>query len=87
MVALALLGSAIVLEASFGVLSIASDLRYHLWPMVATALATIVLFAEARWSRRALTSTAMVLALAIVPAAVARFVLPAPATSYAAMLR
>jgi hypothetical protein len=85
--ALALLGSAIVLEASFGVLSIASDLRYHLWPMVATALATIVLSAEARWSRRALAGTAMVLALAIVPAMVARLVLPAPATSYAAMLR
>lgn len=85
--ALALLGSALLLEASFAVLSIASDLRYHLWPMVATALATILLCAEARWSRRAVIGTGIALALAIVPATVARLVLPAPATSYSAMLR
>ncbi|MEX6820727.1 hypothetical protein AB2C74_34035, partial [Pseudomonas aeruginosa] len=32
--ATALLVSALALEASFAVLSIASDLRYHLWPMI-----------------------------------------------------
>lgn len=85
--ALALLASALVLEASFSVLSIASDLRYHLWPMVATALATIVLWSEARWSRRAVLATGVALALVIVPGGVARLLLPAPATSYAAMLR
>lgn len=85
--ALALLGSALVLEASFAVLSIASDLRYHLWPMVATALATILLRAEARWTRRALLGTALVLSVAILPAVIARLTLPASATSYAAMLR
>ncbi|WP_051124682.1 hypothetical protein [Sphingomonas sp. PAMC 26605] len=85
--AIALLASAIALEASFSVLSIASDLRYHLWPMVATALAAVVLTADARWSRRALAGTGIALALVIVPGAVARCVLPAPATTYFAMLR
>ena len=41
--ALALLASALTLEASFLVISIASDLRYHLWPMAASALALILL--------------------------------------------
>jgi hypothetical protein len=36
---LALAGSAIVQTASFAVVSIASDLRYHLWLMIATMLA------------------------------------------------
>ncbi|WP_241659562.1 hypothetical protein [Sphingomonas glacialis] len=85
--ALALLASAIVLEASFSVLSIASDLRYHLWPMAATALATIVLWSEARWSRQAVLGTGVALALVILPGGVARLRLPAPPTSYAAMLR
>lgn len=85
--ALALLGSAIALEASFAVLSIASDLRYHLWPMVATALATIVLAAEARWSPRAIGATGLALAAVIIPGTIARLALPAPATSYAEMLR
>ena len=40
-VALALLSSALALEASFAILSIASDLRYHLWPMLATARAAL----------------------------------------------
>ena len=40
---LALLASALALEASFAVLSIASDLRYHLWPMLATALGVVLL--------------------------------------------
>lgn len=86
-VALALLASAVVLEASFTVLSIASDLRYHLWPMVATALATILLWAQARWSRRAVLWTGVALALVIVPGTVARLILPAAPTSYAALLR
>ena len=42
-VALALLASAVTLEASFLVISIASDLRYHLWSMTASALGFILL--------------------------------------------
>ena len=41
--ALALVGSAVALEASFLVISISSDLRYHLWPMTASALSLILL--------------------------------------------
>ncbi len=40
--AMALFVSALCQEASFAVLSISSDLRYHLWPMLATALACII---------------------------------------------
>jgi hypothetical protein len=41
--ALALLASVLMLEASFLIISIASDLRYHLWSMTASALALILL--------------------------------------------
>lgn len=41
--ALALAGSAVGMEASLLVVSIAADLRYHLWPMAASALALILL--------------------------------------------
>ncbi|WP_239016870.1 hypothetical protein [Sphingomonas ginkgonis] len=40
--ALALAGSALGLEASFLLVSISSDLRYHLWPMFAAALALLL---------------------------------------------
>jgi hypothetical protein len=49
--ALALAASAIGLEASFLVVSIASDLRYHLWSMAASALAWILLAGTVRPSR------------------------------------
>jgi len=41
--ALALIASALILELSFLAISIASDLRYHLWPITASALALILL--------------------------------------------
>ncbi|MEG3174672.1 hypothetical protein U1872_00405 [Sphingomonas sp. RB3P16] len=82
----ALLVSAIALEASFLLLSIASDLRYHLWPMIATALATVLLCADARWSRRALLATGGALAVVIAAGTVARVMLPAPPISYQALL-
>ena len=50
--ALALVASALLLEASFLVISIASDLRYHLWSMTASALALILLSDSGRASRR-----------------------------------
>lgn len=40
---IALLTSALSLEASFLAVSIAADLRYHLWPMVASAIALALL--------------------------------------------
>ncbi|WP_028966637.1 hypothetical protein [Sphingomonas phyllosphaerae] len=80
--ALGLLASALALEASFAAISIAADVRYHLWPMIATALAAILL---ARLpSRRAITAAAVLL---LAPAIVARAILPAPPQEYDALLR
>ncbi|WP_341203680.1 hypothetical protein [uncultured Sphingomonas sp.] len=85
--ALALLVSAITLELSFGVLSIASDLRYHLWPMVATALATVLLWGDWRQSKRAGRIGGLALAVVLVAGTVARLTLPTPPTSYRDLLR
>ncbi|WP_447415080.1 hypothetical protein, partial [Clostridium perfringens] len=46
--AAALFVSALALEGSFAMLSIASDLRYHLWSMVATAIGCVLL-GRMRW--------------------------------------
>jgi hypothetical protein len=61
--ALALVVSALSLEASFVAISIASDLRYHLWPMTASALALILLSDDLRLRRgeRRFGITAMLL--------------------------
>ncbi len=83
--ALALLVSALTLEASFGVLSIASDLRYHLWPMIATALA-IVLLADRAPPRKTLAIGATALAITICGGLAARLTLPTPPQTYAGML-
>ena len=79
--AAALLASAIALEASFVAVSIASDLRYHLWPMIATALAALLL-ADRPVPRRAFVPLAVV----VVTATLARFALPAPPQDYAALI-
>ncbi|MGU3390247.1 hypothetical protein [Sphingomonas sp. M1A8_2b] len=83
--ALALLVSAVALEASFGVLSIASDLRYHLWSMIATALAVVVL-ADGSPPRKPLAIGTAVLAIVIVGGLAARLTLPLPPQTYAGML-
>ena len=84
--ALALLGSALCLEASFAVLSIASDLRYHLWPMIATALASALLLAEGGVPGRMGLIGGIALALVVGAGLVARVVLPLPPQSYVGML-
>lgn len=84
--AAALLVSALMLESSFAVLSIASDLRYHLWPMVATALASVLLRADAPWPRRALIAGGAALALVIGTGVAARLLLPPAPAGYAAQL-
>lgn len=84
---LALLVSALALEASFAVLSIASDLRYHLWPMLATALACILLRVEAPWPRRTVLIGGGIVALVVASGIAARVLLPAPPTSYHALLQ
>lgn len=79
--AAALLASAIALEASFVAVSIASDLRYHLWPMIATALAGVLL-ADRAVPRRAFVPLAVV----VVTATLARLALPTPPQDYAALI-
>jgi len=49
---LALAASALCMSASFALVSIASDLRYHLWSMVAAALALILLIDTRALDRR-----------------------------------
>jgi hypothetical protein len=79
--ALALLVSALALEASFLAISIASDLRYHLWSMTASALALILLSDDLRLSRRGLVAGAAVLLLIAAGGILARAsLLPAPDT-------
>ncbi len=84
--ALAVLVSALMLEASFACISIASDVRYHLWSMVATALATVLLTAEGRWPRRSLLIGGAALALVVGAGVVARLMLPPAPTGYRAQL-
>lgn len=84
--ALALLVSAVALEASFAAISIAADLRYHLWPMIAAALGFVLLWSEARPSRRVLQVGGGILLLVIASGIAARAILPPAPSNYAAML-
>lgn len=81
--ALALIASALGLEASFALVSIASDLRYHLWPMLATAIAAVLL-----WRGRVPVPRAALIALMLVIAVgtAARATLPAMPHDYAALI-
>ncbi|UAK24455.1 hypothetical protein [Sphingomonas nostoxanthinifaciens] len=67
--AFALALTAACMSASFAVVSIASDLRYHLWSMVAAALALILMVdARALDIRRARIAGAVVVALGVIAA-------------------
>ncbi|WP_277982344.1 hypothetical protein [Sphingomonas faeni] len=83
--ATALLVSALALEASFAVLSIASDLRYHLWPMIATAVA-VVLLADRAPPRHIARAGIVILLLVLASGGGARVLLPPPPQTYAGML-
>jgi len=84
--ALALMISALALEASFVAISIAADLRYHLWPMIAAALGVILLIGEARPTRHMLIASIAALALVIAGGIAARAILPPAPSNYPAML-
>lgn len=84
--ALALAVSALALEASFAVVSIASDLRYHLWPMMAAALMAVLLAAERPLPRRALLAGCLVLLLVSGAGIAARLSLPQSPGTYRGML-
>jgi hypothetical protein len=62
--------SAACMSASFAVVSIASDLRYHLWSMVAAALALVLLAgARAIERRRGTIAGGALIALAVIASA------------------
>lgn len=83
-VARALFASALVGEASFAVVSIASDLRYHLWMMIAAAIGVVIGWPA--FDRRRLRIGVALVGLLCVPAIAARVMLPAPPLTYAGML-
>ena len=86
-VALALLLSSLALEVSFVAISIAADLRYHLWPMMAAGLGAVLLAAEARPPRRVLVASILGLSLVVASGLAARAILPPAPSGYPEMLK
>jgi hypothetical protein len=84
--ALALLASAITLEASFLLISIASDLRYHLWSMAASALALILIADNLAMKRSAWIAATMLLGLVIAGGLFTRATLPRAPDTYQGMI-
>jgi hypothetical protein len=84
--ALAILASAITLEASFLVISIASDLRYHLWPMTASPLALVLLSDDIQLKRLEWIGAIGVLALLVGGGLLTRSTLPTAPDSYEGMV-
>ena len=80
----ALFVSALAGGASVAVVSIASDLRYHLWMMIATAIGLVIGWPA--FDRRRLRIGLALMALPCIPAIVARIALPLPPLTYAGML-
>lgn len=83
----ALLISALALELSFAGLSIASDLRYHLWSMLAVALSVVLLGHPRSGERALLIRGASLVAVVAATGTLARLALPPAPSSYEAMLR
>jgi hypothetical protein len=78
--ALALLLSAVCGGLSYMLVSVASDLRYHLWTMLAAALGTILLAAAGAIGRRHLIAfAALAAAVTIVGVAGRLLLVPLPA--------
>jgi general stress protein CsbA len=84
--AFALLVSAASLEASFLFISIASDLRYHTWPMTASALGLILLSAGEGPTRRGWMIMLAVVSIVAAGGVITRSSLPVAPSSYQAML-
>ena len=84
--AFALAGSALATEASFFVVSIASDLRYHLWSMTASALALILAAGGAGARRGLLIPATALLGMVVAGGLAARATLPRSPASYRAMI-
>jgi hypothetical protein len=83
--AVALAGSAIAGELSFLLVSVSSDLRYHLWAMIAAGLALLITGTTSphrRWS-----SIALLVGAAMLIVLTAQMVLPPIGNSYSDALR
>lgn len=84
--ALALFASALGQPASFAVISIASDLRYHLWAMVAAAIGWVLI----GWRRNGRVAhrrlSLVLLGVVLVGGIAARLCLPQAAQTYTGML-
>jgi hypothetical protein len=83
--ATALLVSALCQEVSFAVLSISSDLRYHLWAMLAVALAWVLVWGKWQWTRRTILGLAGI-GLVLVTGLAARLTLPEGPVAYQDLL-
>jgi hypothetical protein len=64
---LALAGSALLYELGYGVFSVAAELRYHCWPMIATLIAAVMLAGQWRQTPVTLRPGRAHLVLAIAP--------------------
>ena len=84
--ALALVASVLTLEASFLVVSIASDIRYHLWSMAASVLGLILLSDDLRVTRREALAGASLLLLVLGGGLYTRWSLPPAPDTYEAMI-
>ena len=80
----ALFVSALAGEASFAAVSIASDLRYHLWAMIAAAIGLVIGWPG--FDRRRLRIGAALVAIACLAGIAARIILPPPPLTYLGML-
>jgi hypothetical protein len=85
-IAFALLVSSLALEASFLVISIASDLRYHLWSMTAVPLGLILLSDRLPHRRGKWLGAGALLTLVMAGGVISRSILPTAPDSYQAML-
>lgn len=84
-IARALFLSALFQETSFALLSISSDLRYHLWPMLAAALGWLLLHRR-RQPLPGVRPAALAIALLLLSGAIARLSLPPAPAHYADLM-
>ena len=78
-------GSALGLEASFLVISVASDFRYHRWPVMACALG-LILAKPWQGDRRIVRATLAALVAVLLLGGIARATMAVPPQSYQGML-
>ena len=81
----ALFASAVVQEASFLAISISSDLRYHLWSMVAVALGWLV--TDQRGSKGVILTVAAGILFIVATGTAARWVFPPAPANYADLIK